>query len=298
MSVFKLLTVLLITQLIVDSAANAQIIHEEKSLYRNILVDEEKGLRCLKFTARLRNAQNQSCLDLARTDQLVFDYARMSLAGLLVQPQPERILIVGLGGGSLPNALRKLYPNSQIDNIEIDEAVIRVARRYFRYQDDQRMRVFAEDGRLFVKKARRRQQQYDFILLDAFNGEYIPEHMMTREFLSEVKTLLSPRGVLVANTFSTSELYASESVTYAAVFGSFLNVVGPERRNRIVVATAGALPSDALLARNAKTLQPALVSLGVDSSQLLQRAQRHMDWDPNARVLTDQYSPVNLLKRD
>ena len=66
----------------------------------------------------------------------------------------------------------------------------------------------------------REQQRYDLIMLDAFDHEYIPEHLLTQEFLQEVKSLLAPGGVLAANTFSSSRLYDHESTTYAAVFGS------------------------------------------------------------------------------
>ena len=55
-------------------------------------------------------------------------------------------------------------------------------------------------------------------MLDAFDGEYIPEHLMTVEFL-EMRDLLSDDGVLVANTFASSKLYDYESATYAEAFG-------------------------------------------------------------------------------
>ena len=58
-------------------------------------------------------------------------------------------------------------------------------------------------------------------MLDAFDHEYIPEHLLTREFLQEIKGLLAERGVLAANTFASSRLYDFESATYYSVFGEF-----------------------------------------------------------------------------
>ena len=66
---------------------------------------------------------------------------------------------------------------------------------------------------------------YDLVMLDAFNEDYIPEHMLTREFLQELKAVMTPNGTIVANTFSGTELYDHESTTYKAVFGPLLQPV-------------------------------------------------------------------------
>ena len=103
------------------------------------------------------------------------------------------------------------------------------------------------DGRVYIKRAMREGTKYDTVMLDAFDHEYIPEHLLTREFLTEAKSLLTPQGVLIGNTFSSSKLYDHESTTYAAVFGSFFNL---KRENRVIVARPAGLPSaDAIRAK-------------------------------------------------
>lgn len=276
--------------------ASADIIHTEKSLYRNILIAENGDEVCMKFSLRLRNSQNQSCMYRSQPERLVFDYTRMIMGALLVEPAPRRILIIGLGGGTLPMALHRLLPDSEIDNVEIDEAVVNMARRYFDFRETPQMRVHVRDGRLFIKQAIRQQKTYDLVILDAFNGDYIPEHLMTREFLGEVRALLSASGVVVANTFSSSALYAHESVTYASVFGPFFNVVGEDHRNRVVIAVNSGLPPEAQLKRNGEQLRTGLARVGVDPQWLLARFSRKADWDPDVKPLTDQYAPVNLLQ--
>ena len=64
-------------------------IHQERSLYRNILVTEDTQRRCLRFTITSRSGQNQSCRFLDQPRELVFPYAKMSLSSLLVQDQPQ-----------------------------------------------------------------------------------------------------------------------------------------------------------------------------------------------------------------
>src|SRR5581483_8344979 len=148
------------------------------------------------------------------------------------------------------------------------------------------------DGRVFVKRALREPRRYDLVMLDAYDHEYIPEHMLTREFLQEVKGIMTPDGVLAANTFSMSRLYAHESATYAAVFGAFYNL---KRRNRVIIAKLDGLPSAEVLRRNAERVQPRLASTGLDAAWLLPQFDTTRDWPSDARVLTDRYSPSNLL---
>jgi len=268
-----------------------QFIHTEKSLYRNIFVYEDNGLRCLGFKYT-RFTGRQSCMQLSNPDHLVFDYAQMMMAALYINPQPQKILVIGLGGGSLPNALKQILPTAQVDAVEIDPAVIKVAERYFQFSPSAQMHVIAQDGRLYVKQALKQNKKYDLIMLDAYDGEYIPEHMLTSNFLTEVKNILEPNGVLTANTFSTSKLYDSESVTYEKVFGEFVNL---KTRNRILLARNNAPIDVAIMKKNAEALDEKFKKIGVDKEMIFSHVVKKPDWNKNAKLLTDQYSPSNLL---
>jgi len=277
-----------------SARAELALVHSERSLYREVLVYEQDGERCMCFTRQCRIGR-QSCIDLRHPDRFALNYTRMMLAGtLFASPDPRRVLIVGLGGGSIPTALKQILPGAQIDVAEIDPAVTRVARRFFGFVETPQLRVAEVDGRVFVKRAGREGRKYDVILLDAFDHEYIPEHLLTKEFLAEVKLLLAPQGVLVANTFSSSRLYDHESATYASVYGSFYNL---KRENRVIVTRLGGLPTLQELKAKAAQYAPALKTYGVDSEALLGMFSTEVDWDTGARVLTDQYSPANLLNR-
>jgi spermidine synthase len=116
--------------------------------------------------------------------------------------------------------------------------------------------------------------------------------LLTQEFLKEVKSLLAPGGVLAANTFSSSRLYDHESTTYASVFPQFFNL---KRENRVIIASNGPLPDDAQLRANSEKFEKAFDSFGFSASKLLPLFSRKQDWERDARVLTDQYSPANLL---
>ena len=250
---------------------------------------------CLKFSQR-RSHRLQSCLDERRPQQLALTYTKMMMAALLLNPAPGRILIVGLGGGSLPVALAALHPRADIDVVEIDPAVVEVARRYFGFPEGEGMKVHVQDARVFARRASGDGAAYDLIMLDAFGADYIPEHLMTREFLEQARALLRDDGVLAANTFSSSKLYDHESTTYQAVFGPFLHLRLAGSGNRIILAGRNPLPSLMTLSSRAAELAEALAPYGVNIRDYPTRLTSKVDWDREARVLTDQYAPANLLQ--
>jgi len=277
-----------------SEAQGQKLIHSQRSLYREVLVYESDGERCMCFTRYCRVGR-QSCMNVREPDRIVMNYPQLMLSALFVDPSPRSVLIVGLGGGTIPRTLERMLPQAQIDVVEIDPAVINVARDYFAFRQSERVRVFEADGRVFVKRALRENRRYDLIMLDAFDHEYIPEHLLTQEFLREVRALLADDGVLAANTFSSSRLYDHESTTYASVFPGFFNL---KRENRVILAKLGAQPTSEDLKSNSVLFEEAFNKVGISASRQLPLFSGGPDWNPRARVLTDQYSPANLLNRE
>lgn len=296
MRVLLLVSMVVLAWFVVGGTVVAQrtIIHEERSQYRDVVVTEFNNQRCMLFNVH-RGDMNQTCIDLRDPRRLVFNYTRMSFAGLLLNPEPERILVAGLGGGTIPTVMRELYPHAHIDVLEVDQAVVNVAREYFNFKEDDKLVNHVVDARVFIKRAGLRGEKYDYIVLDAFSGEYIPEHLLTREFLEEVKQILTPDGVVVANTFASSRLYDYESVTYQAVFGEFLNFKTAGSGNRIILAMQKPLPAVAELNAPARALYERLRPYGINVLEYPAQLSTRADWDTSTRILTDQYSPANLL---
>jgi spermidine synthase len=176
--------------------------------------------------------------------------------------------------------------------VEIDPAVITVAKKYFGFKPGKNIIVFEEDGRVFVKRAMKKGYKYDLILLDAFDHEYIPEHLLTKEFLKEVERIIMPGGVLAANTWATSRLYDHESVTYESVFGKFYNL---KHLSRVIIVKRDGLPPMDVIKKNSDALDNKLKRFGVEAEWLLPLFSTKRDWRTDVRVLTDQYSPSNLL---
>ncbi|HEX6928525.1 MAG TPA: fused MFS/spermidine synthase [Gammaproteobacteria bacterium] len=289
-----LLAVLLTTTGVVQ--ASPEVIYNKRSLYRNITVTDDGEKICMQFASRGYYTSQQSCQYKDDADELVFDYTRMSFVGLLVEPKPERILVVGLGGGSIPRTFDRLFPEAQIDVVEIDPAVVDVAERFFGFKEGGNVDVTVKDARVFVKQAGIFGQEYDYIVLDAFNGDYIPAHLMTREWLEECRKILSDDGVLVANTFSVSQLYHNESVTYEAAFGWMLNVRQNSGNRIILTGNIEPVDRDALLAAAETMNASRFEAFGFTPEWLAESSRDEVDWNRSATVLTDQYAPVNILQ--
>lgn len=247
--------------------AEPRLLHSEPSPFGKVLVFEDNGERCLNFNS-MTDLGRQTCMDLQEPDELVFSYTRMMISALFVNPAPRRILIVGLGGATLQKTLAALLPDAIIDTVEIDPAIARVAEDYFDYRPGPRQRLFVEDGRAYIENAHRRGQRYDMVMLDAFDVDYVPEHLMTVEFLEHVKAILAQGGIVVANTFTNSDLYERESATYAHVFGPFFNL---RQGNRVIVAARDTLPGMDIIQSNAKAWKDKLEPLSVDVAQELDR---------------------------
>lgn len=271
--------------------AAVKTIHSERSVYRNIFVTDDDDLRCLTFR-RFVGGHRQTCINMTNPYELVFPYAKMMLGSLALNPHPKKVLIVGLGGGTLPTNLRGMAPDADITVVELDQAVVKVAKQFFKFETGPKLRVEVEDGRVFIKRALAKGERYDLIMLDAFEDDYIPEHLLTKEFLTEVKGVLTPDGVLAANTFSSSGLYPYESATYAAVFGQFYNL---KMANRIIWAQPSKLTDLMTIHQNAETLADEFAKRGFSPAWLMDVPSTVRDWPENTRILTDQYSPSNLL---
>lgn len=155
----------------------------------------------------------------------------------------RKVAIIGAGGGIITrDLLRALAPDAareaSVDVVDVDEYVFSAGERYFGYpRKDPRVKSHVEDGRMFF---RRRAERYDLVALDAYTATgQIPEHLISREFLQEVKSHLNPGGVVAMNLYiydPKEETLREASPKYLAVLKTFHQVFPPARTH--VFATA------------------------------------------------------------
>jgi spermidine synthase len=111
----------------------------------------------------------------------------------------HRELFIGGGGYTLQRYFHNVYPDCHIDVVEIDPGVTQVAEEYMGApKNDPRLVTYNEDGRLFVKDMQNSPTKYDFIFGDAFNDLSIPFHLTTLEFDTQLKNMMTDKGLLMA----------------------------------------------------------------------------------------------------
>lgn len=210
-----------------------KVLYEKDSAFNHILVTEDSdGVRSLLFE---EYGALQSVGKPDDPDYLSLPYLRTAFLGLAFVEKPARVLVVGLGGGSIPRFLHKRYPAVQIDCVELDPDVVAVATQYFGFAEDKTMKAHVGDGRKFIEKAT---QPYDIIFLDAFGADNIPYSLATREFLLAVRKALAPNGIVVGNIWSSysNRLHDSMVRTYQDVFEELYYFTVRASGNRILVA--------------------------------------------------------------
>ncbi|MCG8632943.1 MAG: fused MFS/spermidine synthase, partial [Desulfobacterales bacterium] len=198
-------SVIFITKTLPESDTHGNVIYEKESRYNYIRVVDDDPVRSLLFT-KGPGAKIQSAIYPDSPDKLVLEYSQMVFAGIAFVRQPQRILIVGLGGGIIPSVFAKYFPDLQIDVVELDGEIVHVAKKFFNYNPSARTNIIVADGRVYVRRAKHEGIQYDLIVLDAFNGSYIPSHLTTRDFLQEVFLLLKDGGCVVSNIHHRNRL--------------------------------------------------------------------------------------------
>lgn len=177
--------------------------------------ESREGLRRMRFG----DPATQSAYDTKDPQRVVLPYLRLQLTAFdYLKTPPSRILVVGMGGGSMGIACRRLFPDAFIDLVDIDPAVVDVAQRFMGFRPDPRMRVHVVDGRDFVAAV---EDPYDVILIDAFNGIDPPAALITENFFRTVKAALRRGGVVASNVVSPDRSAAFWPIVerQTAVFG-------------------------------------------------------------------------------
>lgn len=221
--------------------------HEETSAFSRIRVRRDGDVRALTFVRDNGQEAVQSRINLTAPHTLMSPYARGMFASYLYQPQPRRVLIVGLGGGAMVHFLTHHEPQAQIDAIEIDPAVVRLADQYFGVRSGGNVQVHTADAVAFVESTAER---YDLILMDAFlrpsggtDATGVPAQLKTLAFLNRLKQTLAPGGVVAFNVNEHASM-ADDIAAVRTAFGHAAVYRCPPSNNKVIIATEGAMATD------------------------------------------------------
>ena len=267
---------------------DGRIAHIE-SEYNDIFVNKRRDELTMSFQLKGWD-YTESVTNLRDPDDLPLRYAQVMTTAVLYPEEPKKVLMIGLGGGSISTYLGRFMPQTAIDTIEIDRRVIEAAKKYFGLRGSDRMRYLDGDGRVFLNRSK---DVYDLILVDAYHGGYVPFHLLTKEFYTLVKARLAPGGAAAFNVHDGTKLYASTVKTLGEVFPT-VDLYPSGVGEVAVVVTPDAAFDRAALDGRATALQERH-SFRYPLPQLLaRRSANPMAAADGGTLITDDFAPVNL----
>ena len=208
--------------------------------------------------------------------------------------QVDSMLLIGLAAGTIPRQHASVYRHIRIDGIELDPEIVEAGARYFdmNTQAMPQLNTHVGDGRFILNQMTR---DYTVIAVDAYRPPYIPWHLTTVEFFTEVKNHLSEDGVVAINVGRTDtdrRLVDALSQTLLAVFPSVHAIDVPQSFNTILVATLRPTAADNLRANlnyPVDSVNPVLYDI------MALAADNIVPLGESDIVFTDDRAPVEML---
>lgn len=250
-----------------------QQIYQGQGSAHPLTVTDEAGLRVLRFGGQER----QTCLDPARPYRLQLDYTRAMVLALLLCPQPESFLVLGLGGGALPHFLLHHYPGARIEVVEKEQAVIDLAHVFFGLPRQERLTILHQEASDFLRQSppATHGQGYQLALVDIFGAGCMAPDLFDPGFYRGLLARLHPQGVIAVN------LWSGEAAAYQQALraveqgcdGRLLLLPVGKHSNVIVLAFADAIPH-AIIKQAAKQGTIHSQRLGIDFAPLFKRLRR------------------------
>ena len=287
--------------LVLPGTAIAGLVYETTSPYHHIRVMDSGGIRTLYFDDAM-----ETQMSLANPLQGHFEYTEFFHMPWLWNTGITSVLTIGLGGGSVQRSFEHYYPEVRIETVEIDPAVLEVAKTYFGFKESERQKVSIEDGRVYLRRSRSR---YDLIVMDAYvQGRYgssIPQHLATKEFFELARDHLSTNGLVAYNVIGSVNAWRSDVVgaiyrTMKAVFPQVYVFPARTSGNVVLVATKAGVRADvAPLRKRAVMLRE---SGRIQLPAFLQRLESFSAATPpnalRSPILTDDYAPTEGLSAE
>ena len=259
-----------IKDILISKSNDFKLLFNKTNEYGTSIVYDLYGYRCLTFDKILFKKDkiehcSQSIMEINATNKLIFSYIKQFVAlAVLMNKEPKKVLIIGVGGGSVAKAFSYMYPDVKLDLVDINENIIDIVQNYFYLKPNENIKIYNEDGVSFVKNSAK--TKYDIIILDAFNKDYIPVKMLTTKFLVDIKSILKPRGFLLANLFKDTKYTALEN----GIFNKVFEIVSfyPAKGNRVAFASRSVSFKLSEYAKNSVLFETKLQNIEISRSYL------------------------------
>lgn len=202
-------------------------------------ISEDAGIRYLHFGSDWV----QGAMRIRKPDALVLEYTRELLAGLLLRPAPwpRRILLIGLGAGSLSRYIHRHLPEARSTVVEIAPEVHMVAHQYFRLPtEDERFEVVIADGAAFMNRSDH--GPWDLIVVDGFDRHARAGALAQQPFYAACRARLSPEGLVAVNMFGELRGFKAQAKRFTDAFDGQPLFLPPCESGNVVALGRGEVP--------------------------------------------------------
>lgn len=200
-----------------DLECSETIIFQQKTSFNNEVkvVENELG-RFLKFEDNYQGGKINHPFYKG-----VIPYVNYFFLASAMKKDIKNILILGLGTGYFINQLKSILPEvKKIDVVEINPELPDIAVKYFDFNESE-AKLHFQDARVFVRNSL---EKYDLIILDVFSEAGMAYRFMTKEFLEEIKGILSSDGIFVSNVFGLTDINSENNIIFKSLYKTYSSV--------------------------------------------------------------------------
>lgn len=204
-------------------------LHRTVAGEESVEVGEVDGIRSLY----LGSSTIQSSMRVKTPYSLELPYSRAMMLFLLFAKRVQDVLVLGLGGGSIPKYIHHLLPEISTRVVELNPQVIAIARSHFYLpEDDDRLQVIQGDGKQFLEE---NPQTTDMLMLDIFDGQGIPPDLYAQNFFDTCRAALRPEGMMAVNLWGSDKNFDIYLQRIEQSFDNRVLVIPTGRPGNIVV---------------------------------------------------------------
>ena len=161
-----------------------------------VIISEQEGIRSL----HLNGSMVQSAMRISAPNALELVYTQCMMGFLLFHPKPEKLLLIGLGGGSLAKFVYHHMTDTLLTAIEINPQVINAAFQFFELPDEnERFEIITAKGDQYIAE---HPETADIIMVDGFDDDYQVPSLSSQEFYTATHRALKRSGIMVVNLLS------------------------------------------------------------------------------------------------
>ncbi|MFT5657615.1 MAG: spermidine synthase [Gammaproteobacteria bacterium] len=178
---------------------------DDSSIFKTVSKHSALSIRRHSNKLELRSDSDalHSVIDLDHPEKLALKNLEYLIAILLFSPKPQRILLLGTGGGSLVQFLRHHYPDSHLTSVDIDAELLELMHEKMQLPEaSEHLTYVIDDAAHYLQYC---DQQFDLILVDIFIGDQSPDWLLDADSMQRLYRLLSTRGSVAYNLLIDDE---------------------------------------------------------------------------------------------